>query len=115
MAIGSRLLPRAPQGLCGEGTTAGVIAYDWSAEPKLRGLLVAHGLAHRILRRQPEETNEADAWWLTIHLLFPPCDVQPLTMCGVMDAAWAPEWCVLVVMAELYGCFPDASVQSFGL
>lgn len=115
LALRHRLLPRAPPGVCGEGTVPGVIAYDWSAAPKLRGLLVGHGIAHQALRTQPEESNESDAWLLTIELLVPPYDAHPLGLAEIVDRAWAPEWCVRAVMMERRGWILDDREQSSGL
>jgi hypothetical protein len=109
LALGNRLLPRAPHGMCGECCAPGVIAYDWSAGPKLRGLLVMHAVAHQILRTQPEESNEADVWRLTIELLLPVRDAHPRSLVDLVALAWAPEWCVRAVMAERRGWFLDAS------
>jgi len=115
LAGGARLLPRAPSGLCGEGTQGGTIAYDWGAEPKLRGLLVAHGDAHRILSARPENTNEADAWWLTVWMLMPRPIVRELTVAQALDRVWAPAWFVTAVMAEVHGWIPEENNQSSGL
>ena len=115
LALGNRLLPRAPCGMCGEGCAPGVIAYDWGAEPKLRGLLVGHGVAHQVLRTQPEESNEADAWLLTTELLLPVRDAHPRALADLIALVWAPEWCVRAVMIKRRGCFLDDHEQSSGL
>lgn len=110
-----RLLPRAPQGMCGEGAAPGVIAYDWSAPPKLRGALVMHGVGHQALRREADESNEADAWHLTAALLLPLYETHPLSLSDIIARAWAPEWMVRLVMEQRRGCFLGASEQSSGL
>lgn len=93
----------------------GVIAYDWGAEPKRRGLLVSHAIAHQALRTQPEASNEADAWQLTMGIALPLSDAHPLGLAEIIDRAWAPEWCVRVVMGERRGYFLDDREQSSGL
>ena len=91
-----RLLPRAPRGMCGEGTVPGVIAYDWSAGRELRGLLVMHGVAHQLLLTQPEPSNECDAWLLTAALLLLACDLHRAGR-AVFALAHAPGWFVAAV------------------
>lgn len=114
-ALRYSLLPRAPRGMCGEGTAPGVVAYDWSAEPKLRGMLVMHGVAPQVLRTQPDDSNEADAWLLTIELLLPGFHTHPLALSEIIVRAWAPEWVVRLVMEQRRGCFLGHSEQSSGL
>lgn len=70
----------------------GVIAYDWGNPPKLRGLLVAHGVAHQLLRTQPEDSHEADTWWLTAALVLPIRDMHPTSTTEVLRRVWAPDW-----------------------
>jgi hypothetical protein len=106
-ALGSRLLPRAPNGTCGESCIPGVIAYDWGTDRKLRGMLVMHGTGHQILRTQPEDSNEADAWLLTLAMLLPPEHMHSLSVAAIIERAWAPEAIVKAVVLALRGSISD--------
>lgn len=65
VALGLRLVPRAPGGFCGEATAGDIVAYRWDADPQVRGMLVLHGVGHRVLRHEAGRTNDSDAWLLT--------------------------------------------------
>lgn len=107
VALGFELLPRAPSGLCGEATARGLIAYMWSADPREVGLRVAHGLAHALLGRQFEASNDADAWVLTAFLLVPRSAVHTLPPSVVEQHARAPVWFVRAAL-PLGMAWPDA-------
>lgn len=79
VALGFRLLPRAPRGMCGEGFARGVIAFRPDVDASMQGLRVFHGLAHAILWDEADDNNEADAWILSA--LLPP-----------HPSAHAPSW-----------------------
>lgn len=100
VARGVDLIPRAPRGLCGEGTVPGTIAYDGAAEPRLRGLYVGHGLSHLILSPQPDESNESDAWWLTSYLLVPPSERDRRGWNEMEQLAHAPQWFTRTALTE---------------
>lgn len=112
LALGHRLVPRAPRGMCGEGCSPDVIAYDWGAGREVRGMLVGHGCIHQNVRRQPEESNESDAWWMTARLCVPPRDVHSLRDSEVLTKAHAPAYFVRLALASFRGCFPEDHEQS---
>lgn len=88
--LGFKILPRAPRGMCGEGSAAGVIAYQWDADSRVRGLRAAHGLAHAILTEEIGEHSDADAWLLTAMLVVPPWAMGD----RVIEHRFAPAWFV---------------------
>lgn len=71
VALGFELIPRAPRGLCGEGTALGRIAFRADPNRQTQGLRVLHGLAHAILHEERETNTDADAWVLTGLLAVP--------------------------------------------
>lgn len=95
IALGLELLPRAPPGLCGEGTARGIVAYAWSADHRDVGVRVGHGIAHALLHRQFDPSTDADAWALTAMLLVPRAAVQTHRVDELVRLARAPEWIVL--------------------
>jgi hypothetical protein len=103
VALGFRIVPRAPRGLCGEGTAHGIIAYRWHADPRVRGLLILHGIAHAVLDREIGRTNDADAWAVTATVAV--CSrALPIARENPSAAAvHVPEWMVLsrLVSAKL--------------
>jgi hypothetical protein len=94
VAIGLRLLPRAPRGVCGEGVANGVIAFRPDPDGGTQGLRVFHGLAHAILLEERQVTGDGDAWALTALLIVPPRSAEHVR--ANMDAACAhaPRWMV---------------------
>lgn len=94
IALGFKLLPRAPRGLCGEGTAFGVIAFRWDPDPQVRGLRVLHGLAHAILCEETSGSNDADAWMLTGALAVPRTVVDVTFADPDRAAAHVPRWFV---------------------
>lgn len=71
-------------------------------------MLVSHGTGHHILRTQPEDSNEADAWLLTIALLLAPHEIHSLTPAEIIRRAYLPERIAREALIELRGCFPEA-------
>lgn len=94
VALGLRLLPRAPRGLCGEGTALGIIAYRWDADPSVRGLRVAHGVAHAVLAEERGEHGDADAWLLTAAIVVPPWATEIVLLRPEIATAHAPRWLI---------------------
>ena len=69
--LGYALVDRAPAGVGGEVTDGSVILYRWHRSARVRGLRVAHGLAHGVLVDWRWHHNEADAWHVAAELLWP--------------------------------------------
>jgi len=69
--LGYALVDRAPAGVGGEVTDGSVILYRWHRSARVRGLRVAHGLAHGVLVDWRWPHNEADAWHVAAELLWP--------------------------------------------
>lgn len=92
--LGYKTIPRAPPGLCGEGTRPGLIGYEWDADPRVRGLRVGHGLAHRVLDRASGDSNDADAWIVTGGILVPRWVVRCHDPASIAARAHAPAWFV---------------------
>lgn len=79
---------------CGGETTDGeTIFYRWHPDRRVRGLLLAHGLAHALLIREGWEHSEADAWWLTADLVMAGA-LAVMDLEQVVREAHAPEWFV---------------------
>lgn len=69
--LGFVVLDRVPQGVGGETTDGTTILYRWHESPRIRGLRVAHGLAHAVLVMGRWAHCEADAWIVAAELLWP--------------------------------------------
>lgn len=69
--LGVAVVDRAPIGVGGEVADERSIFYRWHPSPRVRGVRVAHGLAHAVLASWRWEHGEADAWCVTAHLLWP--------------------------------------------
>lgn len=69
--LGFVVLDRVPQGVGGESTDGTTILYRWHESPRIRGLRVAHGLAHAVLVMGRWSHTEADAWLVAAELLWP--------------------------------------------
>lgn len=102
-ALDLQLLPRAPKGLCGEGSTLNTVAYRWDPDPQLRGTYVMHGLSHSILKSESGASNDADAWTLTGCLFVLDHQVKLAAESTALATAHAPLWLIAarIIQANL--------------
>jgi hypothetical protein len=107
-ALGLRLLPRAPRGLCGEGSALDVVAFRWDPDPQVRGPRVMHGLAHAILRTETGASNDADAWTLTGQLFVLDTQIGLARARPDLACAHAPLWLVAARMIQANLAIPEA-------
>jgi len=108
VALDLRLLPRAPKGLCGEGSTLDTVAYRWSPDPQLRGALVMHGLSHAILKNGSDASNDADAWTLTGCLFVLDTQVRLAVERTDLATAHAPLWLIAARIIQANLAIPEA-------
>ncbi len=94
VALDYSLIPRAPRGLCGEGTALGRIAFRADHDRQVQGLRVLHGLAHAILHEEREANTDADAWVLTGLLAVPLRFVSIALSDPQRAATHVPAWFV---------------------
>lgn len=94
--LGFAVVDRAPSGVGGEVTDGEVILYRWHQSPRVRGVRVAHGLAHAVLVMWRWPHTEADAWLLAAELLWP-SELSRTVHCAATGARLqphAPAWLI---------------------
>jgi hypothetical protein len=72
--------------LAGEG----VVAFQWCADRRERGLRILHGIAHAELLREKWEHTEADVWLVTLEFAAPMHECRDLDTEEVAREAHAP-------------------------
>ncbi|HVY65929.1 MAG TPA: hypothetical protein VHH11_13995 [Gammaproteobacteria bacterium] len=100
VALGARVVPRAPARFCGEGTALGVVCYRWAPDAATRGLRILHGLAHVLLHRTRDASTEADAWILTASLAVPRSRLTHARVDPDAASRHLPEWLVVERLIE---------------